>query len=91
MHCIRDTQLHENKHRYGSNGAGVLAMLRAPALNLVCLAGFGLNRDGQHMVMHHSGLLEVCSTRLRPVAALTMLCAETATAPWLPSPSLRLL
>jgi predicted transposase YbfD/YdcC len=41
-HWIRDTQLHEDKHRYRGNGAGVLAMLRTAALNLLRLAGFNL-------------------------------------------------
>ena len=32
------------------------------------------------------GLLEVCPNRPRRAAALTVSCAVTATAPWLPSP-----
>ena len=51
-HWIRDTQLHEDKHRYRGNGAGVLAMLRTAALNLLRLAGFNSIRDGLHAVMH---------------------------------------
>jgi predicted transposase YbfD/YdcC len=33
-HWIRDTQLHEDAHRYRGNGAGVMATLRTAALNL---------------------------------------------------------
>ncbi|MEX1318044.1 MAG: transposase [Synechococcaceae cyanobacterium] len=33
-HWIRDTQLHEDAHRYRGNGAGAMAMLRTAALNL---------------------------------------------------------
>jgi predicted transposase YbfD/YdcC len=32
-HWIRDTQLHEDAHRYRGNGAGVMATLRTSALN----------------------------------------------------------
>jgi hypothetical protein len=39
-HWIRDTQLHEDAHRYRGNGAGVLATLSTAALNLLRLAGF---------------------------------------------------
>jgi len=39
-HWIRDTQLHEDAHRYRGNGAGVMATLRTAALNLLRLAGF---------------------------------------------------
>jgi len=51
-HWIRDTQFHEDKHRYRGNGAGVLATLRTAALNLLRLAGFGSIREGLHSVMH---------------------------------------
>jgi predicted transposase YbfD/YdcC len=34
-HWIRDTQLHEDDHRYRGNGAGVMAALRTAALNLL--------------------------------------------------------
>ena len=51
-HWIRDTQLHEDKHRYRGNGAGVLATLRTAALNLLRLAGFDSIREGLHAVMH---------------------------------------
>jgi predicted transposase YbfD/YdcC len=51
-HWIRDTQLHEDKHRYRGNGAGVMATLRTAALNLLRLAGFDSIREGLHAVMH---------------------------------------
>ena len=51
-HWIRDTQLHEDKHRYRGNGAGVLAAMRTAALNLLRLAGFDSIREGLHAVMH---------------------------------------
>jgi hypothetical protein len=51
-HWIRDMQLHEDKHRYKGNGAGVLAALRTAALNLLRLAGFNSIREGLHAVMH---------------------------------------
>ena len=34
-HWIRDTQPHEEAHRYKGNGAGVMASLRTAALNLL--------------------------------------------------------
>ncbi|MCX5954676.1 MAG: hypothetical protein NTZ40_14570 [Cyanobacteria bacterium] len=37
-HWIRDTQLHEDAHRYRGNGAGVMVTLRTAALNLLRLA-----------------------------------------------------
>ena len=51
-HWIRDTQLHEDKHRYRGNGAGVMATLRTAALNLLRQAGFDSIREGLHAVMH---------------------------------------
>ena len=43
---IRDTQLHEDAHRYRGNGAGVMATLRTAALNLMRLAEFQSIRAG---------------------------------------------
>jgi hypothetical protein len=37
-HWIRDTQLHEDAHRYRGNGAGAMATLRNAAMNLLRLA-----------------------------------------------------
>ena len=51
-HWIRDTQLHEEAHRYQGNGAGVMATLRTAALNLLRLAGFQSIRAGIQAVMH---------------------------------------
>ncbi len=56
---IRDTQLREDKHRYRGNGAGVLATLRAAALNLLRLAGFDSIREGLKAVMHDIKVLLV--------------------------------
>jgi len=50
-HWVRDTQLHEDAHRYRGNGAGALASLRS-AFNLLRLAGFQLIRAGMQAVMH---------------------------------------
>ncbi len=50
-HWIRDTQLHEDAHRYRGNGAGVMATLRTAALNLLRLAGFQSIRAGLQAVM----------------------------------------
>jgi predicted transposase YbfD/YdcC len=51
-HWIRDTQLHEDAHRYRGNGAGVMATLRTAAMNLLRLAGFRSIRAGLQAVMH---------------------------------------
>jgi hypothetical protein len=57
-HWIRDTQLHEDAHRYRSNGAGAMATLRTAALNLLRLAGFRSIRAGmQRRDARHHGLL----------------------------------
>jgi predicted transposase YbfD/YdcC len=62
-HWIRDTQFHEDKHRYRGNGAGVLATLRTAALNLLRLAGFDSIREGLHAVMHDITALLAMATR----------------------------
>ncbi len=51
-HWIRDTQLHEDKHRYGGNGAGVMATMRTAALKFLRLSGFVSIREGLQAVMH---------------------------------------
>ena len=51
-HWIRDTQLHEDDHRYRGNGAGAMATLRTAALNLLRLSGFQSIRAGMQAVMH---------------------------------------
>jgi len=45
-HWIRDTQLHEDAHRYRGNGVGAMATLRTAALNLLRLAGYESIRAG---------------------------------------------
>ena len=64
-HWIRDTQLHEDAHRYRGNGAGVMATLRTAALNLLRLAGFRSIRGGMQVVMHDITAL-LAMTRRRP-------------------------
>lgn len=55
MECcqlIRETQLHEDAHRYRGNGAGVMATLHKAALNLLRLGGFQWICAGTQAVMH---------------------------------------
>jgi predicted transposase YbfD/YdcC len=66
-HWIRDTQLHEDAHRYRGNGAGVMATLRTAALNLLRLAGFRSIRSGMQAVMHDiTALLAMARRRPHP-------------------------
>ena len=66
-HWIRDTQLHEDAHRYRGNGAGVVATLRTAALNLLRLAGFRSIRAGLQAVMHDiTALLAMARRRPEP-------------------------
>jgi predicted transposase YbfD/YdcC len=51
-HWIRDTQLHEDAHRYRGNGAGAMASLRTAALNLLRLDGFQSIRAGLQAMCH---------------------------------------
>ena len=51
-HWIRDTQLHEDAHRYRGNGAGAMATLRTAALNLLRLTGFRSIRAGMQALTH---------------------------------------
>ncbi|MFN9693988.1 MAG: ISAs1 family transposase [Synechococcaceae cyanobacterium] len=51
-HRLRDTQLHEDDHRYGGPGAAVLATLRTLALNLLRLHAHQLVRAGLAAVAH---------------------------------------
>ena len=62
-HWIRDTQLHEDDHRYSGNGAGVMAALRTAGLNLLRLAGFDSIREGLQAVMHDIKALLAMATR----------------------------
>jgi hypothetical protein len=66
-HWIRDTQLHEDAHRYRGNGAGAMATLRTAALNLLRLAGFRSIRGGMQAVMHDiTALLSMVRRRPQP-------------------------
>jgi hypothetical protein len=51
-HWIRDTKLQEDGHRFGGNGAGVMATLRTQAMNLLRFEGFQSIRAGMQAVMH---------------------------------------
>ncbi len=62
-HWIRDTQLHEDAHRYQGNGAGAMATLRTAALNLLRLAGFQSIRAGMQAVTHDITALLAMTTR----------------------------
>jgi len=67
-HWIRDTQLHEDAHRYRGNGAGAMATLRTAALNLLRLAGFQSIRGGMQAVMHDiTTLLEMAGRQPKSV------------------------
>jgi predicted transposase YbfD/YdcC len=68
-HWIRDTQLHEDAHRYRGNGAGVMATLRTAALNLLRLAGFRSIRAGLQAVMDDIAAL-LAMARRRPALGL---------------------
>jgi antitoxin (DNA-binding transcriptional repressor) of toxin-antitoxin stability system len=63
-HWIRETQLHEDAHRYRGNGAGALANLRKAALNLLRLHGFQSIRSGLQAVCHDiTALLAMATAR----------------------------
>ena len=66
-HWVRDTQLHEDAHRYRGNGAGAMATLRTAALNMLRLAGFQSIRTGMQSVMHDiTALLAMVMRRPQP-------------------------
>lgn len=66
-HWIRDTQLHEDAHRYRGNGAGAMATLRTAALNLLRLGGFQSVRAGMQAVMHDiTALLAMARRKPQP-------------------------
>jgi hypothetical protein len=69
-HWIRDTQLHEDAHRYRGNGAGAMATLRTAAMNLLRLAGFQSIRAGMQAVMHDIKTL-LAMARRQPMACPT--------------------
>ena len=62
-HWIRDTQLHEDGHRYRGNGAGAMATLRTAAMNLLRLAGSRSIRAGMQAVIHDITALLAMATR----------------------------
>ena len=62
-HWIRDTQLHEDAHRYRGNGASVMATLRTAELNLLRLGGFQSIRAGMQAVMHDIRVLLAMAMR----------------------------
>jgi hypothetical protein len=68
-HWIRDTQVHEDAHRYSGNGAGAMAALRTAALNLLRLEGFRSIRADMQAVMHDiTTLLSMVRRRPKPEA-----------------------
>ncbi|MEB3335600.1 MAG: hypothetical protein VKP70_11525 [Cyanobacteriota bacterium] len=54
-HWIRDSQPHEDAHRYRVNGAGVMGRLSTALLNLLRLPGYQLTRSCMQSVMHDIG------------------------------------
>ena len=62
-HWIRDTQLHEDCHRFRGKGAGAMATLRTAAMNLLRLAGCRSIRAGMQAVMHDITALLAMATR----------------------------
>jgi len=66
-HWIRDSQLHEDAHRYRGNGAGALASLRTAAPNLLRLNGLQSIRAGMQAVMHDiTALLAMAMRQPKP-------------------------
>ena len=72
-HWIRDTQLHEDAHRYRGNGAGAMATLRTAALNMLRIAGFRSIRAGMQRVMHDITELLALARRQPPPSPLPRL------------------
>jgi predicted transposase YbfD/YdcC len=79
---IRDTQLHEDAHRYRGNGAGALASLRTAALNLLRQEGFHSIRSGLQAVCH--AITALLAMARRQPAAKPCLDFESALHPPLP-------
>jgi hypothetical protein len=77
-HWIRDTQLHEDAHRYRGNGASAMATLRTAALNLLRLAGYQSIRAGMQAVTHDvTALLAMARRKPEPTRV------KTLNQPWL--------
>jgi hypothetical protein len=86
-HWIRDNQLHEDAHRYRSNGAGAMATLRRAALNLMRLSGFQSIRSGMQGVCQDITELLAMVRRQqgpRPCSKLRISPALNQTQPLLP-------
>ena len=62
-HWVRDTQLHEDAHRYRDNGAGAMGTLRTAAMNLLRLAGFQSIRADMQAVRHDIKVLLAMARR----------------------------
>ena len=78
---IRDTQLHEDDHRYRGNGAGAMATLRTAALNLLRLAGFQSIRSGMQAAMHDiTALLAGCRRPICWNSSASLVCPPPC--PW---------
>jgi very-short-patch-repair endonuclease len=67
-HWIRDTQLHEDAHRYRGNGAGVMAFLRTAGLNLLRFDDVRSIRAGIQAVTHD--ITALLAMALRQPAAM---------------------
>ena len=68
-HWIRDTQLHEDAHRYRGNGAGAIATLRTAAMNQLRLAGYQSIRAGMQATMNDiTALLAMARRQPKPDA-----------------------
>jgi hypothetical protein len=66
-HWIRDSQLHEDDHRYRGNGAGAMATLRTAALNLLRLAGFlSILAEMQAVIHNITALLAMARRHPQP-------------------------
>jgi len=58
-HWIRDVPLHEDKHRYKGNGAGVMGWLRTAGMNLLRFDDFKSLRAAMQAVIHNISVLLV--------------------------------
>jgi hypothetical protein len=74
---IRDTQLHEDDHRYRGNGAGVMATLRTAALNLLLLAGFpSIRNDSRRTLRRLPHLVPIGLQRLPNRSQINLLAVS---------------
>ena len=63
LHWVRDTHLHEDAHRYRSNGAGAIASRRTTALPMLRLTGFQSIRAEMRAKMHDISVLLAMAQR----------------------------